>query len=279
MNKRFDFHCHSNFSDGALTPTDLVQYAVAREIDYLALTDHDSVSGIDEALAAAEKSDRPIQIIAGVEISALTEFGEVHIVGLKINPSNTVLNEALKLQQNERWQRAALIEERLVKAGVTGVLEACKASVKQVVTRSHIAQIMVELNFVKDRQQAFKKYIGKQARIKIPKQWMSLEDAIHLIKQAGGVSVLAHPTRYPLSNRKLSYLIKAFSQAGGDAIELAYPSLTPDKMNWLKIQLNENQLLASSGSDFHYPNLKWTDLGRFPYLDSEISHVKEILLN
>ena len=107
---------------------------------------------------------------------------------------------------------------------------------------------------------------------------LAVQDAIGLIQAAGGKAVLAHPTRYPLTNRKLSLLIKAFKEAGGDAIEMAYPSLNPDKMAWLKVHREQNELFASSGSDFHFPGLKWTDLGRFPSLDNSIPHVKDYII-
>ncbi len=278
MSIKFDFHCHSDYSDGALEPERLIDYALDREITHLALTDHDSVSGLAEAHKYITENALPIRLINGLEISALTEYGEVHIVGLGIDYQCERLNQALKIQQEKRWERASLIDEKLCKAGISGVLDKCQQDVKQVITRSHIAGVMVKLGYVSDRQQAFKKYIGKQGRIKISKDWVVLDKAISLIHQAGGVAVLAHPTRYPLSNRKLAFLIQDFAQSGGDALELSYPSLNADKISWLKIQLENNQLLASSGSDFHYPDLKWTDLGRFPHIDSNIPHVVEKLI-
>lgn len=275
---KYDFHCHSCYSDGSLTPQELAEYAAEREIGLLALTDHDSVSGLKDLRQYIIQKQLPLNIVDGIEISALADFGEVHIVGLGINPDNQNLKFKLEAQLLQRWQRAEDIDHRLVKAGVVGVLDKLKIDVVEIVTRSHMAKAIVELGFAKDAQQAFKKYIGKQGRIKVAKNWMSMDEAISLIKEAGGISVLAHPTRYPLSNRKLGYLIEAFKEEGGDAIELAYPSLNRDKYEWLKIHLERHQLMASSGSDFHYPNLRWTDLGRFPGVDSDIPHVLEKLI-
>ncbi len=275
---KFDFHCHSHFSDGQLSPVELVDYALEREIELLALTDHDTVDGIAVAQKYINKLTLSsgkfnFQLAAGVEISALTDFGEVHVVGLNIDSENQDLLLALKTQQGKRWQRAEKIDQQLGKLGVTGVLQECEKQVVQVITRSHIAKAIVSLGHAKDMQQAFKKYIGKKGRIKVSKGWMSLEQAISLIHEAGGISILAHPTRYPLSNKKLSLLIENFKLAGGQAMEMAYPSLNKDKRDWLKIHLDKNQLLASSGSDFHYSGLKWSDLGRFPVLDGQIPHV------
>ena len=278
MSVKYDFHTHSNYSDGLLSPTELVDYALEREVQFLALTDHDSISGLDEAREYIAEANLSIRLIKGVEISALTEFGEIHIVGLGIDDTHAELIACLTAQQNKRWQRAEVICQKLEKAGVAGVLDLCRAQVRQVITRSHIAKAIVELGHAKDMQQAFKKYIGKQGRIKVPKDWMEIGTAIEIIKSAGGIPVLAHPTRYPLSNRKLSLLIKNFADSEGEAIEMAYPSLNADKTAWLKIHQESNQLMASSGSDFHYPNLRWTDLGRFPALDSSIPHVSEKLI-
>ncbi len=274
---KFDFHCHSYFSDGKLSPQALIDYALERNIELLALTDHDTIDGLSVARQYIRDNNYSINLINGVEISALTEFGEIHIVGLGLDVNNEALIESLKQQHKERWIRAKDIDSKLIKAGVVGVLEFLEKEVKQVVTRTHIAKAIVELGFAKDMQQAFKKYIGKQGRIKVAKNWMSMEQAISLIKQAGGIAVLAHPTRYPLSNRKLSYLIEAFANEEGQGIELSYPSLNRDKMEWLKLHQEKNGLIASSGSDFHYPNLRWTDLGRFPQVDSAIPHVFETL--
>lgn len=273
MLDKFDLHSHSHYSDGVLTPCELMDYAIERELKYLALTDHDSISGLSEAQNYLTKINSDLKLINGIELSALTDYGEVHIVGLGIDPTNVQLNEALSMQQEKRWRRAEEIEQRLQKIGVTGVLDWCKDHVKQVITRTHIAKALVELGYVKDMNQAFKKYIGKQGRIKVAKDWINIKDAIKIIQQAGGISVLAHPTRYKISNRKLSYLILEFAEKGGDGIEMAYPSLNADKKEWLKTHQEKSSLLASSGSDFHYPNLRWTDLGRFPQLDKNIPHV------
>jgi predicted metal-dependent phosphoesterase TrpH len=274
---KFDFHCHSDFSDGALSPEALANYAYERDIDLLALTDHDCVDGISELKRTIKNNQWPISVVNGVEVSTLTDYGEVHIVGLGIGLDNQTLNSELKQQQQKRWQRAELICEQLVKKGITGIFEYLQENIKQVVTRSHIATALMELGYVKNRQQAFKRYIGKSNKIKVPKDWMTLDQVIELIHRAGGVSILAHPTRYPLTNRKLSLLIESFKAEGGDAIEIAYPSVDKGKADWLEIQRKHFDLLASSGSDFHYPGLSWTDLGRFPPLSETTPHVLQRL--
>lgn len=270
---RYDFHSHTHYSDGVLSPADLVMRAENMQIELFAISDHDSVSGLAEAQQAIELGSLNLRLVNAIEISAQSDFGEVHIVGLNIDANNEHLLSAIKKQQASRWVRAAKIADKLSSINVHGVFEFLKENCHEVVTRTHIARALVTLGHVKDNQQAFKKYLGKKGRVKVPAEWMSLDTAIELIKNAGGIAILAHPTRYPMSNTRLSYLIEDFTQSGGEAIEMSYPSLSPDKQAWLNSMREKNELLASAGSDFHVPDLKWSDLGRFRQLDSKIPHV------
>ena len=277
MKQIFDLHCHSHYSDGLLSPNELMTYAAEREINTLALTDHDSVSGLPLAADAITEHELPLSLINGIEISAMTSHGEVHVVGLGIDIYDTHLNAALKIQRDKRWRRAEHICLQLEKAGVVGVLEETQSLVVEIVTRTHLAKAIVSLGHAKDMKQAFKRYIGKGGRIKVNKDWMSLACAIDLITGAGGIPVLAHPTRYPLSNRRLTKLIGEFAGEGGEAIEGAYPGTNREQMAWLKARALDAGLILSSGSDFHYPNLKWSDLGKFPATDSTVAHVLDRL--
>lgn len=277
---KFDLHCHSHFSDGALSPQALADYAHERQLDLLALTDHDTISGIQPMQSCIDRQSFNLKLIPGVEISALSSINkqEVHVLGLGIDPSNPQLKQKLDEQIEKRWHRARKICDGLSRVGIPEIYQHMLNNVKQVVTRSHIAQALVDLDYVKDKQQAFKKYLGNKAKIKATKEWMSLAEVISLIHQAGGISVLAHPTRYRLSSRKLRLLLEQFSQDGGMGIEMSYPSLTADKAPYLQSLRKEFNFLASSGSDFHFPDLRWTDLGRFPPLPAELPHVLHQLL-
>jgi len=270
---RYDFHAHTHFSDGMLSPEELVERAVEKNVELLAISDHDSISGIPQARDYAKNLKSDIVLLDAIELSAQSDFGEIHIVGLAIDITNCQLLKSIENQQQKRWRRVKVFEQKFQKLGVQGVFEELEKSCKQVVTRSHVARALVKLGYAKDNNQAFKKYIGKKGRVKAPTEWITMLDAINLIHSAGGIAILAHPTRYPMSNRRLGYLIEEFEIAGGDAIEMAYPSLSPDKKAWLEVQRKQNNLMASGGSDFHYPNLKWSDLGRFPAIDSDTPHV------
>lgn len=275
----YDFHSHTNYSDGVLSPVKLAQRASDRDVALLAISDHDSISGLEEAERYCRENNIQVKIIPAIEISSQSDFGEIHIVGLGIDPINAQLKAKILLQQQRRWDRVEVMEVKFRALGIEGVLDSVKAGCKEVVTRTHIARSLVELGFAKDSNQAFKKYIGKKGRVKVKSEWLSMAESIELIQQAGGLAVLAHPTRYPMSNRRLSYLIEEFKLAGGDGIEMAYPSLSPDKRGWLEVQRGKNDLLASGGSDFHYPDLKWSDLGYFPKIPDGIPHVLDILVD
>lgn len=273
MSIKYDFHSHTNYSDGVLSPTELVKRAAERQVEILAISDHDCISGLAEAKNAIEADQLELKLINSIELSAQSEFGEIHIVGLNINPEDESLVGAINHQQSSRWTRAQQISDKLESLNVLGIFEYLETHCRQVVTRSHIARGLVDLKHVKDMQQAFKKYLGKKGRVKVPAEWLDMADAIKLIQNAGGMAILAHPTRYPMSNRKLTYLIEEFKLEGGDAMEVSYPSLAPDKQTWLYQLLEKHQLLASAGSDFHYPDLKWSDLGHFKPVKPDVPHV------
>ncbi len=275
---RYDFHSHSYYSDGLLSPMELVERGEARGVELLALSDHDSISGLKHAREHIIANNLTIRLVDAVEISAHSDFGEIHIVGLDINANNNKLTQLLERQKDKRWQRAREFELKLQKLQIFGVYDYLQENCKEIVTRSHIARALIHLGHAKDNNQAFKKYLGKKGKIKVPSDWASMEEVISCIQTAGGRAILAHPTRYPMSNRRLTYLIEEFAIAKGDAIELSYPSLNPDKKAWLEVQRSKHSLLASGGSDFHYPNLKWTDLGRFPPIENCVPHVLTALM-
>ena len=274
----YDFHSHTHFSDGALSPEDLINRAIERDVNLLAITDHDSVSGLERAESHILEHKLPIKLVEGIELSAGSDFCDIHIVGLGINRCSDKLTELIKKQKLKRWERAKLINEKLKKAGVENILKLIKADNVDVITRSHFAQKLIKEEYAKDNKQVFKRFLGRKGKAKVQNDWESMENCIQVINESGGLAVLAHPTRYAISNRKLSYLIEEFKIAEGDAIEISYPSLNADQGGWLEVQRDKNQLLASGGSDFHYPDLKWSDLGRFRPIKKDIPHVLDELL-
>ncbi|WP_240612830.1 PHP domain-containing protein [Alteromonas flava] len=260
--QKIDLHTHTRCSDGQLTPAELVMRAHTMQVDVLAITDHDTVSGVAAARAFQHTQKRPLSIISGIELSTRWHGFDIHVVGLNVDEDNPQFLARLAQQHACREQRAIKIADKLAKCGMPDVGEAVLAMQHtEQVTRSHFAKAMVTLGHVKDPAQAFKQYLGKGKRAHVSPQWIALSEAIEWIHAAGGQAVLAHPSHYSMTTKWLRRLVAEFSSAGGDAMEVNYPNLTPDKQRLLLEMLSENNLKASVGSDFHMPS-RWTELGR-----------------
>lgn len=256
-----DLHSHSNASDGALTPTALVERAVSRGVAVLALTDHDTTAGLAEAHQAAA-SHAGFSLIDGIELSTGWHGFEIHIVGLRIDPCHPSLQAFMGAQQQRRQVRAEAIAAKLERCGIKGVLPqiACSTPCDSL-TRTHFARVLVDQGHVKDMNQAFKKYLAKGERAYVAPGWPPIGEAVEVIRNAGGNAVLAHPSRYKLSSKWLKRLFNDFHQAGGEALEVALPQQRPCERQQLAAWAREFGLKASLGSDFHQPS-PWLDLGK-----------------
>lgn len=255
----YDLHSHSTASDGVLTPSELVQRALDNQVGMLALTDHDTLAGVAEARAFAQ--GKPIHFISGVEISILWEGKSIHLAALNVDETHPALVELLERQKVCREQRAVQIGEKLAKAGIPNAYEGAKALASGEVTRAHYGRFLLEQGYVRNIEQAFKRYLGMGKSAYVKPIWCSMEDAVTATHQAGGVICLAHPLRYKLTARWIRRLIDAFKQAGGDGIEVAGCAQTPDERQLLARWAKEFDLYASAGSDFHYP-AGWIELGK-----------------
>lgn len=262
-----DLHCHSFYSDGALSIPELIALAAERSVSVLALTDHDSVAGVAEAQALAQQAN--IQLIPAVEISSVWQAQSIHIVGLGIDINDPLLKQRLQQQANARGVRAQAIAERLTALAKPGSLEAVLLLADgdlNRVSRNHFAQWLLAEGHIRNLQAAFDKYLGKGKPADVPMPWPTMEDAINWIKEAKGVAVLAHPGRYPLSRTKMRSLIQCFKEAGGQAMEVATTTEKPDMIRYLGVLSQQFGLEASQGSDFHGPHMPWLKLGIVPKL-------------
>lgn len=260
--QRIDLHSHTTFSDGKLTPQELVDRAINFQIDALAITDHDSTDGIAIAKTYIEEKNLALEIINGVEISTSWHGFEIHIVGLNIELSNTKLTKLLASQANAREQRAISMGEKLEKCGFEGVYQEAKEMANNgTITRSHFAHVLYNRGHINKLQSAFDKYIGKNKRAYVKSNWCDMATAVEAIHNAGGSAVLAHPIRYDMSGKWRRKLIVEFKSFGGDALEIALPQMNPDQRKLMLSYCHEYQLKASAGSDFHFPS-PWSDLGR-----------------
>jgi len=267
----FDLHCHSTVSDGKLAPLELLERAVERGVDVLALTDHDTTDGI--ALLQKEIRDKQlaIQLVTGVEISTCWENKDIHIVGLNFDVNHPSMVAYLASQSEIRENRAMEIGRRLER---TNKIENVYLGAKAIagagqIGRGHIARYMIEQGMVKDNASAFKKYLGRTKPGYVPSPWPDMASAIEVIHQAGGHAVLAHPMGYQLSGKWLRKLTIAFKQCGGDGLEAAGCQLAPPHRQHLASLAQEYSLYGSAGSDFHFPS-SWIELGRSLYFAKDV---------
>ena len=265
MAAQIDLHCHSTISDGLLSPEDLVAHAAKSGVKVLALTDHDDVSGLKAAREAAPRHG--IQFVNGVEISVTWKRRTLHIVGLKIDSENIALRNALDRVRIGRDERAQEMAAGLAKVGIAGAYEGAKAIANQsILTRSHFAQFLVQNGHVKDVKSVFKKYLVKGKPGFVDHQWMSLEEAVGLIRASGGSAVVAHPGRYDLGTINMLLLMHEFRSYGGAAIEVVTGSHTPPQYQQFAKMAHRFSLKSSIGSDYHGPGLSYMAMGCVPEL-------------
>lgn len=246
-----DLHCHSNISDGLLSPAEVVRLAHANGCTLLALTDHDHTGGLAEARAEAQKCG--IRLINGVEISVTWRKRTVHIVGLDFDDGNEDLQKLLADVRKGRLKRLEAIAAKLEKRDINGAYEGALALAAnpEMVSRTHVAEFLINAGHVRNKQQAFTKYLGDGKPASVPHEWAGLAEAVAAVNGAGGLAVIAHPMRYGFSATAKRNLFEEFKAAGGAAIEVH--SGNSDKNDRLNYALLAERygLWASAGSDFH----------------------------
>jgi predicted metal-dependent phosphoesterase TrpH len=278
----YDLHAHTFYSDGALSPAELVARAAANGVQVLALTDHDVTDGVPEAQAAAQQAG--ITLVPGVEISVTWPGNRscvsgtsaihggrggqtVHVIGLQVDVIHPGLQAGLARLREFRDWRAEEIGRRLAKAGIPGAIDdARRRAQRGLVSRTHFAQFLVAAGHATDVRSVFKKYLVHGKPGHVPGAWAGLDEAIGWIRAAGGQAVLAHPARYKITATRLRKLLGEFRDAGGAAIEVVSGSHSRDDIFRFAQLANSYGLLASSGSDFHAPQNFYADLGRLPRL-------------
>jgi predicted metal-dependent phosphoesterase TrpH len=267
---KFDLHSHTFYSDGVLSPAELVTRAVTHKVDVLAITDHDTVLGLAEAQQTIASQQLPIQLIAGVEISTSWHEFEIHIVGLGIDPNDDLFKRRLATQQQRRIERAQEMSRRLTKHQVPECFEQVLALAHGgAITRTHFARHLVNIGKASSLSGVFKHYLARGKAGYVPNNWIELAEAVQWIHDAGGIAVLAHPLKYKLNGKWLTRLMKEFSEAGGDAAEVASPQQTPVQKREIWRLCLQFELVASVGSDFHQPT-DWNELGRGLYMTDDI---------
>lgn len=269
-----DLHSHSTFSDGTLTPTQLVERAHAHGVNMMSLTDHDNMGGTREAREAAESFG--IQYTAGVEISTTWAGETVHIVGLGVDEHNPQLLNGLAKTRNGRIKRAHEMSLKLQGAGIPNAFEGAMNLVGNpfLVTRKHFARHLVEIGAGRDVKEVFRKYLveGKPGYMK--HHWASMEDAVRWILGAGGIAGIAHPGRYNRFSDLVSHaFFEEFKYLGGTMIEVVTGSHTPDQYQQYAKVAKDYGFLVSMGSDFHAIGESRVDIGKLPAMPSGLKPV------
>lgn len=267
MSKYVDLHCHSTASDGTLAPADVVRLARDRRLSALALTDHDTIGGIEEA--AAEAARLGIDFLPGIEISAAYEPGTMHILGYGVDPASAVLRDLTRTLIGGRDDRNPKIIAKLQELGVAITMEeveieakADQSATKKPIGRPHIAAILLRKGYVSSIKQAFDKYLAPGGLAYFDKERLTPRRALEMIRESGGVAVLAHPVQLRTTNdAELERLLKDLIDLGLQGIEVIHSDHDDTLVQKYTALADRHRLLKTGGSDFHGTNKKDIDLG------------------
>lgn len=255
-----DLHVHSTFSDGTLTPTQLVALALKSNLEAFALTDHDTTEGINEALEAAKGS--VLEVIPGIEFSTEYRGKDIHILGYYINPNNENFISKVKEFRDSRETRNKKMCKKLNELGIDIDYDSfTKEYPDSVITRAHYAKYMVAHGFIKYMDEAFEKYIGDDCPGFVPREKITPTQAVSLIIACGGIPVLAHPILYKLSDSDLEELVASLKKSGLKGIETIYSTNSQTDERLIRKLASKYKLLITGGSDFHGNNKPNLSLG------------------
>ena len=251
---KIDLHSHSYYSDGVLSPSEVIRLANEADCDLFSLTDHDTTAGLTEAQLEADKLG--VKLVMGVEISALWRNMAIHILGLGIDIHNSTLQAGLEHNQKLRKERAEKIALGLWRSGIKDALEKTQAFSKtNMLTRTHFAQMLISEGYCKDMKSVFRRYLTGKKPGGVGVQWEGYDDVVKWIHAAGGKALIAHPLRYRMTNTKIKNMLIDFKGVLGDGLEVVTGTSTQDEINLSSQWTKDYNLLASCGSDFHgWPN-------------------------
>lgn len=266
-----DLHVHSTRSDGTYTPSGLVDYAMEKGLAAFALTDHDTVDGLDEAIGYAEslrqslpqaETQKVPEVIPGIEFSTEYQGQDVHILGLYINHHNSAFAAQLQAFVDSRIERNRKMCRLLTEGGIPVTYEALLEEFPNaVITRAHYAKYMLNHGYIKSMKEAFDRYVGDHCPYYVPREKVTPAQAVGLVLEAGGVPVLAHPILYHMSDERLDRLVCELKDAGLAGIEAIYSTYVPYEERQMRELAAKYGLLVSGGSDFHGANKPGLDLG------------------
>ncbi len=245
-----DLHIHSNHSDGTFSPQEIVSLAAKKGLSAISITDHDTVSGVGEAVSAGLESG--VEVVPGIEMSVAYKRGPLHILGYFIDHNDSGFLASLQVLQEARIKRNREIVRKLAQNGID-------ISYEEVIARSqigqtgrpHIAKVLMEKGVVTSINEAFLKYLGRGKVAYAPRFLYGPEQTIALIKQSGGLAVMAHPVQVSSNIDKLAVAVSELKSAGLDGIETYYPRHFKSFRKNLKKLAERYNLVITGGSDFH----------------------------
>ena len=247
--KTIDLHTHSNCSDGSMTPRELVKHAASRGVSAIALSDHDTVAGIDEAIEAGKEYG--VEIVPAIEFSVQSAT-ETHILGFYIDHKSEILTEALKKINAVRWQRTVNTCENLQKLGFDVTMdEALAIAPSGLIGRAHFARILMEKGYVASVKEGFEKYLANGRPAYDGTQALTAKEAVELINSIGGVAFVAHPHLIRLDDKELRSFLLSLKESGLTGIEGYYNEYTHEMQDYFQELAKELGLEICGGTDFH----------------------------
>ena len=256
--KTADMHVHSNASDGSFTPSEVAELAMEAGISAMALTDHDTVDGVDEIMEYTAEKD--IEVIPGIELSAYYMNREVHILGYYMDYKNEGLRKELDLMKKARLERNLKMVAMMQADGLPITLEKLlHGNPDSVITRAHFARVLVEEGVCRDKNQAFAKYIGIGCKYYLPKANITVEKAMDIINKYGKAAYLAHPLLYHFGYAQIEELLDYLKGYGLKGVEAYHSSNNRYESEKLSAIARKHGLKVSGGTDFHgvvKPNIK-----------------------
>lgn len=257
-NKTIDLHVHTKFSDGTDTPAATVLRGVNRGLAAIAITDHDTVAGVQEGIDQGLNSG--LEVISGVELSAVINGKSIHVLGYGLKAESPPLLESLGKIQTARKKRNREIIERLRDMGISINMEDLQnCSQGGQAGRPHFARILQQKHIVGNSEEAFRCYLGSNGAAYVPREVLTAEEAINIIRKAGGLAVLAHPFTIDIDQTGLTKLIEKLRDYGLAGLEVFYPSHSQEAQAELVRLSKKFNLIITGGSDYHgkaKPNIR-----------------------
>lgn len=260
MTRRVDLHVHTTASDGTLTPSEAVFHAAQRGLSAIAVTDHDTCAGVDEACAAA--ADAGVEIVPGIELSVDWHGRGVHILGYFIDPDAPAVQRLLDWVIAERLRRNRRIETAMNADGIPVSLDALQSRCPDsVIGRPHFAAALTELGLAGSVADAFARWLNAGQKYYRKREYIPLHEGLEIIRSAGGKPVFAHPLQYRLDDAALRSLTQTLREAGAVGMECLYSGYTPEQVSQLRGLAAQFGLCVTGGSDFHGSRKPQIELG------------------